>query len=153
MQNSYFYLHLHNYIPRSSCVLYSVLWLHIRALLNISPYITLCPRSHAESGMFTIQSVHSVWLLPHRSHRQGHLILYSDAWLMQMRWSKKKKKKISNDCLLCLCVAMTVKPLFDHSPWILLSQSYTSTPTVRNICCYLKRKSPPIYTGFKWAAN
>lgn len=26
-----------------------------------------------------------------------------------------ERKKISNDCLLCLCVAMTVKPLFDHS--------------------------------------
>lgn len=55
-------------------------------------------------------------------------------------------EKISNDCLLCLCVAMTVKPLFDHSQWILLRQSFTSTPTVINICCYLKG-SPPIYNG------
>ena len=60
--------------------------------------------------------------------------------------SSHRKKQSSNDCLLCLCVAMTVKPLFDHSQWILLSQSYTSTPTVRSICCYLK-ESPPIYDG------
>lgn len=84
-----------------------------------------------------------------RSHRRGHLILYSDAWLMQMGCIVLWKKKISNDCLLCLCVAMTVKPLFDHPQWILLSQSCTSTPTVINICCYSK-ESPPIYN---WLLN
>lgn len=67
-------------------------------------------------------------------------------WLPLNANGMEKKRKFSDDFLLCLCVAVAVKPLFDHSQWILLSQSHTSTPTVLSICGYSK-KIPPIYSG------
>lgn len=127
------------------CFVYSLVRLaFIRSLLNISNNsLSILPRS---KRAIYHQKCPQCLTAASLSHRRGHSILYTDAWLMQMGCIVLWRKKISNDCLLCLCVAMTVKPLFDHPQWILLSQCYTSAPTVTSICCYSK-KSPPIYNG------
>lgn len=105
---------------------------------------TLCPSSHAANRMFTIK-MSTVFVCCLTEPQTG--TLDSVQWcLINANALNRPIEKFSNDCLLCLCVAMTVKPLFDHSQWILLRQSFTSTPTVISICCYLK-ESPPIYNG------
>lgn len=57
---------------------------------------------------------------------------------------KKKSPKIASFVFVWQWLS---KPLFDHSPWIRLSQSYTFAPTVIRICSYLKGKARRFILG------
>lgn len=137
LRNSYFYL--------SVCTLIAIF---LTFSLSRFLLIAFAHNSSAEHP-FPAPSIYRLLFVTHVRHLKRPLTLDTVQWCPIHANSPLlpiEKKQSSNDCLLCLCVAMTVKPLFDHSQWILLSQSYTSTPTVRSICCYLK-ESPPIYDG------